>query len=131
MLLSCCEHLKKNKSKPEIDSTMEQKDLITTKVVQIKDEKLQESTITTKLDNSEGEINKEHGQSTKDTCFLCMRRADKFCKRCLLPYCSQAHYDLHTTSNINGPLDEVKEEYCFPFRVLERPQARNYVVVEI
>ena len=125
MLLSPCEHFEKNKEEPESGRTMEQKHLLTTKEGQIKDERLQDSTPTTKLENVENEMNKEYVQSSEDTCFLCLKRTDKFCKMCTLPYCSQAHYDLHKTSNTSGTLDEAKKEYCFPFRVLEKPEVRD------
>ena len=45
-------------------------------------------------------------------CFLCLKPTDLYCEKCLLPYCNQEHYKVHYNK---------EDEYCYPFRVLQKP----------
>ena len=45
-------------------------------------------------------------------CFLCLKPTDLCCEKCLLPYCNQEHYKVHYNK---------EDEYCYPFRVLQKP----------
>ena len=53
------------------------------------------------------------GNSAENLCFLCLKEAAFLCKYCGIPYCSKEHFDIH--------YDE-KNKYCYPFRVLQRPE---------
>ena len=46
-------------------------------------------------------------------CFLCLETASETCSFCDIPYCCQDHLRQH----YNEKLD-----YCYPFRVLQRPE---------
>ena len=52
-------------------------------------------------------------KSTESLCFLCLKDADQLCKKCEIPYCCREHLQVHYNENI---------DYCYPFRVLQRPQ---------
>ena len=54
-------------------------------------------------------------KNTESLCFLCLKEADQLCKKCEIPYCSQEHFNVH--------YDE-KNDYCYPFRVMQRPEVR-------
>ena len=63
-----------------------------------------------------------------DKCFLCMKVSEYNCAICSVPYCSQAHYNLHSFQNPQSSSDSSDSRYCFPFRVLEREEVGRYVV---
>ena len=122
MLLSCCDHFDKSKEK---EDKKEQNKTETADVGKVKNDSLPSTSGSIGLDNVERESDKEAKEmSDKDRCFLCLKESDKFCNSCLQPYCSKDHYDLHTISNIDMPSGERVANYCFPFRVLQRPEVR-------
>ena len=51
-----------------------------------------------------------------------MEDAEHCCESCSLPYCSQAHYNLHSASDAEIDSKVPEPRYCFPFRVLEREE---------
>ena len=57
-----------------------------------------------------------------NTCFLCLKPTQLRCKRCLLPYCQKSHYDLHVTEIESQVKGQNQEQYCYPFRVRQRPE---------
>ena len=85
-----------------------------------------------RLDSKEAdtEINlKEDNINTyNDKCFLCLKVSEYNCASCSVPYCSQAHYNLHSFQNPQSSSDSSESTYCFPFRVLEREEVGRYVV---
>ena len=125
MLLSCCDHFDKCKENKDTESTTEQKEIQTKVEEEVKNEKFPNNAIFMDSSIAVAEGNKEPRQkSDSDICFLCMKPSDKFYQSCLLPYCSQAHYDLHTITHEDMGTGELNAEYCFPFRVLQRPEVR-------
>ena len=52
-------------------------------------------------------------KNTESLCFLCLKKADQLCKKCEIPYCSQEHFNVHYDEKI---------DYCYPFRVMQRPE---------
>ena len=46
-------------------------------------------------------------------CFLCLKVSTEICPYCSIPYCCQEHYQQHYNSKL---------DYCFPFRVLQKPE---------
>ena len=53
------------------------------------------------------------GNNVDNLCFLCLKEASNLCQHCSIPFCSTEHYEIHR--------DE-KNNYCYPFRVLQRPE---------
>ena len=56
----------------------------------------------------------------ENLCFLCLELANYTCDKCELPYCNQEHYNVH--------YDDEKD-YCYPFRVLQKPEVRSIVIL--
>ena len=72
--------------------------------------------------HSISDVMDERMKSYQGKCFLCMEDAEYCCESCSLPYCSQAHYNLHSTSDVEIDSKVPEPRYCFPFRVLERKE---------
>ena len=49
----------------------------------------------------------------ENLCFLCLESAQNLCEKCGVPYCSEKHFRIHYDST---------KDYCFPFRVLQKPE---------
>ena len=57
--------------------------------------------------------------SVENLCFLCLKEADQLCGKCGIPFCCMEHYEVHYDEKLN---------YCYPFRVLQRPEVNIYVI---
>ena len=127
MLLSSCDHLDKCKEKENISAgTNDHRDADKKHSGELKKDELLElnSSLVDSIANINNGCSKNNEEPDQDKCFLCIKTADRHCKNCLLPYCGEAHYALHTTSIEDSNSDGSKVHYCFPFRVLERPEVR-------
>jgi hypothetical protein len=51
--------------------------------------------------------------SSESRCFLCLKVSSDFCQECGLAFCCEGHRKVH-----GGP------NYCYPFRVLQKPGVR-------
>ena len=117
MLLSCCDHFDKRRNcKSKHSDTILSKNS-------------NESIMTKDIEQTVDKIENENCETNtgKDKCFLCLNDANNHCVKCSLPFCCDAHYQLHTTSDENIIKGAAKSSYCFPFRVLERPEVRIYI----
>ena len=133
MLLSSCEHLNKTKKNDITQEDIMVQDISDKTVLteRGKNEKSFGESDKTKMtinieQNLEQNIRKETSvkSSGNDQCFLCLNVAEDCCEKCLLPFCSEAHYQLHTTSNEDIIKGAGEKGYCFPFRVSERPEVK-------
>ena len=61
-------------------------------------------------------------KNTESLCFLCLKEADQLCKKCEIPYCSQEHFNVHYDEKI---------DYCYPFRVMQRPEVSFWVFSQL
>ena len=127
MLLSSCDHFHKNSKydNSQSDSMVQDTSKEVTKEFHengnSSDRSEDESMIKiTEPGNIEGKTSDKSQEN--DKCFLCLNDANEYCAKCSLPYCCDAHYQLHSTSNKDIVKGADESSYCFPFRVLERPE---------
>ena len=127
MLLSSCDHFHKNLKYDNCisDSMVQDTSKEVTKELHENGNssdrsKDKDMTKTIEPGNIEGKTSDKCQE--KDKCFLCLNDANEYCAKCSLPYCCDAHYQLHSTSNKDIVKGADESSYCFPFRVLERPE---------
>ena len=61
----------------------------------------------------------EELKNCENRCFLCLKECDNLCDKCgLVVFCSQAHFEVHHKASTG---------YCYPFKVLQRPQVGRYL----
>ena len=56
--------------------------------------------------------------STDNLCFLCLKPAEQICPKCSIPYCSEECNAVHYNPD---------SDYCYPFRVLQKPGVGRYL----
>ena len=129
MLLSPCDHFETCKEPKNRQVIMNPKDIEKEEVKEEEDEQHNDklSDNSSSIDsnnepNAENNSKQLRQNSDEDKCFLCLKTADYQCEKCLLPYCCQAHYDLHTVSSEDINSEKSESNNCFPFRVLEKPE---------
>ena len=128
MLLSPCDHFESCKESKNRKVNMNLND------VEKKEEKEEDEQHNDKLSDNSRSIDSNNGpnvenkckevrqNSDQDKCFLCLKTADYQCKKCLLAYCCEAHYDLHIDSSEDINSEKSETNHCFPFRVLENQE---------
>ena len=131
MLLSPCDHFKTCKKPQSRQVTMNGNDIEEKEEKEVKESdephngKSSDNSVSIDLDNEPNAENKSkelRHNSDEDKCFLCLKSAEYQCQKCRLPYCCQAHYDLHTDSSEYNYSEKSESNDCFPFRVLEKPE---------
>ena len=126
MLLSSCDHFIKGKAHENRELTRHAHgnttDTVGTEDLENKKSPGNFSFFDSNKANSKPDVIEERMKSYQEKCFLCMEDAEHCCESCSLPYCSQAHYNLHSASNAEIDSKVPEHRYCFPFRVLEREE---------
>ena len=126
MLLSSCDHFIKGKAHENRERTRHSHgnttDTVGTEDVENDKSPGNFSFFDSNNTNYKPDVIEERMKSYQGKCFLCMEDAEHCCESCSLPYCSQAHYNLHSASNAEIDSKVPAQRYCFPFRVLEREE---------